>query len=125
MPVGLGQSRTVERLAGEPENSQKVRDRLKECRKMRAAFWRFAHSHYHAKPLSALTDAAALTWVVFFILVYVAALMAGWRPNGTEAIVGATLIGAPLTFGILHRRIRLEASKGSDALYRKRLETDQ
>lgn len=58
-----------------------------------------------------------------FFLVYVAAFLAGWWPNVSEAMVGAVLIGGPLTFGIAHRRIRLEASKGPGALYRKRVET--
>ena len=90
---------------------------------MKAAFWRFAHTHYHKRSLSSLTDLAALTWALFFALVYGAALLAGWWPSVSEATVGALLIGAPLTFGIAHRRIRLEASKGPDALYRKRVET--
>ncbi len=90
---------------------------------MKTVFWRFAHTHYHRKSLSSLTDLAALTWAVFFILVYSTAFLAGWWPNVSEAMIGAILIGAPLTFGIAHRRIRLEASKGPSALYRKRVET--
>ena len=92
---------------------------------MKAAFWRFAHSHYHSRPLSSLTDFAALTWALFFVLVYGAALLAGWGPSVTEALVGVVLIGAPLTFGFVHRRIRLEAAKGPDALYRKRVSTSR
>lgn len=88
---------------------------------MKAAFWRFAHSRYHSRPLSSLTDFAALVWAFFFVLVYSAALLAGWRPSVSEAMVGLVLIGAPLMFGIVHRRIRLEAAKGPDALYRKRV----
>lgn len=90
---------------------------------MKAAFWRFAHAHYHGKSLSSLTDLAALTWALFFLLVYGTALLSGWWPNASEAMVGVILIGAPLTFGIAHRRIRLEASKEPAALYRKRTET--
>ena len=39
-----------------------------------------------------------------------------------EAVVGTILIGVPLVGGVLHRRIRLEAAKAPDALYRKRIE---
>jgi hypothetical protein len=89
---------------------------------MKAAFWRFAHSHYQSKTPSRLTDFALMTWALFFTLVYGAALQAGWWPNVPEAMVGGVLIGVPLTLGILHRRIRLETFKGPDALYRKRIE---
>ncbi len=92
---------------------------------MKAAFWRFAHKHYHSKSLSSLTDFAALTWALFFVLVYGTALLAGWSPNVSEAMIGVSLIGLPLMFGIAHRRIRLEASKGPTALYRKRVETNR
>lgn len=89
---------------------------------MRAVFWRVAHKYYRSKPPSVLTEAAIFVWAVFFILVYSAALLAGWRPDVSEAIVGTILVGAPLTLGILHRRIRIEAAKGSEALYRKRIQ---
>ncbi len=93
---------------------------------MRAAFWRFAHKHYHRKAPSLLTDLAAFTWAAFFYLIYGAALLAGWRPNdATEVFVGAMLTAASLVLGILHRRIRIEASKGPDALYRKSLEANR
>jgi hypothetical protein len=90
---------------------------------MKAAFWRFAHRRYHSKSMSSLTDFAALAWALFFVLVYGAALLVGWWPDVSEALVGVALIGTPLTFGIVHRRIRLEASKGPDALYRKSVGT--
>ena len=51
--------------------------------------------------------------------------MAGWRPDVSEALVGIMLILASLAIGVLHRRIRIEASKGPDALYQKRLETNR
>lgn len=92
---------------------------------MTAAFWRFAHAHYHSKSLSPLTDVAALVWAFFFILVYGVALLAGWWPNVAEAIVGVSLVLVPLTFGLVHRRVRLEAVKGPDALYRKRVATNR
>ncbi|WP_342249406.1 hypothetical protein [Sphingomonas sp. OTU376] len=92
---------------------------------MKAAFWRFAHSRYHSRPISRLTDFAALTWAFLFVFVYSAALLAGWRPSVPETMIGLILIGAPLMFGIVHRRIRLEAAKGPDALYRKRVEASR
>ncbi|TYC96876.1 hypothetical protein [Novosphingobium sp. BW1] len=92
---------------------------------MKAAFWRFAHAHYHNKSLSKLADLAALIWGLFFVLVYGAALLSGWWPTMSEALAGISLIGVPLTFGIAHRRIRLEASKGPFALYRKRVEANR
>ena len=90
---------------------------------MKAAFWRFAHRHYHGKSLSRLPEFAALVWGLLFTFVYGAALLAGWWPTVPEAFVGALLTFAPLTFCLVHRRVRLEASKGPDALYRKRVQT--
>jgi ACR3 family arsenite efflux pump ArsB len=87
-------------------------------------FWRVAHKYYRGKSPSVLTEAATFIWALFFILVYGAALLSGWRPDVAEAFVGTVLIGVPLTIGVLHRRIRIEASKGSDALYRKRIEAN-
>ena len=92
---------------------------------MRTAFWRFAHEHYQGRQPMLLVDVAAFTWFAFFAFVYGAALLVGWRPNASEAIVGLLLIGGPLTVGVLHRRIRIEASKAPDALYRKRLLTQR
>ncbi|MCW6534286.1 hypothetical protein [Sphingomonas lycopersici] len=93
---------------------------------MRAAFWRVAHMRYHMKAPSRLTDLAAFTWAAFFILVYGAAILAGWRPNNAiEALVGLTLTATPLIVGILLRRVRIEASKGPNALYLKRVEASR
>lgn len=71
-----------------------------------------------------LTDLAAFIWFGFFALVYGSALVAGWLPSAVEALAGILLIGVPLSVGILHRRIRIEAAKAPDALYRKRIETN-
>jgi len=92
---------------------------------LRAAFWRFAHQHYHRRQPSLLVDVAAFTWFAFFAMAYGAALLADWRPNVSEALVGMLFVGGPFTFGMLHRRIRIEASKAPDALYRKRLLTNR
>lgn len=92
---------------------------------MKAAFWRFAHSRYQGRKPMLLTDLAAFVWFGFFALVYGGALIAGWLPSIIEAIVGILLIGVPLPVGILHRRIRIEAAKAPDALYRKRIETSR
>lgn len=92
---------------------------------MRAAFWRFAHKRYHMRAPTRFADVAALMWATLFILVYGGALLAGWRPDATEAFIGLVLTGVPLTFGVLHRRIQIEVSKAPDALYRKRLETNR
>lgn len=72
-----------------------------------------------------LTDLAAFMWFGFFALAYGRALIAGWLPSVIEAVVGILLIGVPLSVGILHRRIRIEAAKAPDALYRKRIETSR
>lgn len=92
---------------------------------MKASFWRFAYRRYQSRTLSRLTDFAALTWALFFVLFYGAALLTGWRPSASEAMLGVVLIGTPLTLGFVHRRIRLEAAKGPDALYRKMVATSQ
>jgi ACR3 family arsenite efflux pump ArsB len=92
---------------------------------MQAAFWRFAHRHYQVKKPMLVTDIAMFLWFTFFALVYSGAVLSGWVPGVAEAAVAILLIGAPLTLGILHRRIRIEAAKGPDALYRKRLETNR
>lgn len=88
---------------------------------MKAAFWRFAHQLYHGRRLSALNEAAAFTWCAFWALAYGVALLAGWLPDVAGGLVALLLVGSPLTFGLLHRRIRIEAAKAPDALYRKRL----
>ena len=90
---------------------------------MKAAFWRFAHMRYQRRKPMLLTDIAAFTWFAFFALVYGCALLTGWRPDVLETVVGTLLVGVPLVGGVLHRRIRLEAAKAPDALYRKRSET--
>jgi hypothetical protein len=92
---------------------------------MKAAFWRFAHQHYQSRTPLLLVDAAAFTWFAFFALIYVVALLAGWSPGFIEVLVGLLLVGGPLTVGVLHRRIRIEAAKAPDALYRKRLLTSR
>ncbi|PHQ62830.1 hypothetical protein [Sphingobium yanoikuyae] len=92
---------------------------------MKAAFWRFAHSRYQGRKPMLLTDIAAFMWFGFFVLVYGSAIIAGWLPSVIEAAVGILLIGGPLLIGILHRRIRIEAAKAPDALYRKRIETNR
>jgi hypothetical protein len=92
---------------------------------MKAAFWRYAHKRYHSKSMSILTELAFFTWSLFFVIVYGAALLAGWQPSVLEAILGAALIGAPTAVGFAHRLIRLEALKGPGALYRKRLATSR
>ena len=92
---------------------------------MRAAFWRFAHQHYQSRKPLILVDVAAFTWFAFFAVVYGAALLAGWLPNFIGVLVGLLLVGGPLALGVLHRRIRIEAAKGPDALYRKRLLTSR
>lgn len=90
---------------------------------MKAAFWRFAHKRYQIRKPSVLIDILAFTWFGFWALVYGSAVLAGWVPSAPEALAGFALIGLPLAFGVLHRRIRIEASKAPDALYRKRIET--
>ena len=90
---------------------------------MKAAFWRFAHQHYQSRKPLLLVDAAAFTWFAFSALIYGAALLAGWLPDFIELLVGLFLVGSPLLVGVLHRRIRIEATKSPDALYRKRLLT--
>jgi ACR3 family arsenite efflux pump ArsB len=92
---------------------------------MKAAFWRFAHRHYQLKKPMLLTDMAMFMWFAFFALVYGEAVLNGWVPGIAEVAVAILLLGAPLTLGILHRRIRIEAAKGPDALYRKRFETNR
>lgn len=92
---------------------------------MKAAFWRFAHRHYQIKKPMLVADITMFMWFVFFALVYGGSALNGWVPGTAEAVVAALLLGTPLTLGILHRRIRIEAAKGPDALYRKRLETNR
>jgi hypothetical protein len=88
---------------------------------MRAAFWKFAHKRYQSRRPHVLVEFAAFSWFTFFTVVYGAALAAGWIPDLTEALVGIALVALPFTAGVLHRRIRVEANKSPDALYRKRL----
>ncbi|AOH84609.1 hypothetical protein AWL63_12155 [Sphingomonas panacis] len=108
-----------------PETRRYDRPKVEIEGGMRAAFWRFAHQHYHGRKPLFLVDVAAFTWFAFFALIYGAALLAGWLPDFIEALVGLFLIGGPLMLGVLHRRIRIEAAKSPDALYRKRLLTSR
>lgn len=48
-------------------------------------------------------------------------MLAGWLPTIIETVVGVMLVVGPLALGLLHRRIRIEAAKGPDAIYRKRI----
>ncbi len=88
---------------------------------VKAAFWRFAHSHYQTKKPLFLAEAALFVWFTFFALVYGSAVLAGWLPTIIETVVGVMLVFGPLALGLMHRRIRIEAAKGPDALYRKRV----
>jgi uncharacterized membrane protein (DUF485 family) len=93
---------------------------------MKAAFWRFAHGLYQGRKPKLITEVAAFVWFAFFAFIYAGAFIAGWMPTSiVEAIVGTALIGVPLAVGILHRRIRIEAVKAPDALYRKRIENSR
>jgi len=60
-----------------------------------------------------------IVWGMFFLFVYAAALVSGWRPDFVEAAIGLALTVVPLAAGAMHFVVRAEASKGSDALYRK------
>lgn len=91
---------------------------------MEATFWRLAHQHYQGRKPQLLTEVTVFTWFAFFALVYGAALFSGWTPSLLEAFVGVLLLGGPLCYGLMHRRIRIEASKAPDALYRKRVATN-
>ncbi|PXA91486.1 hypothetical protein DMC47_25610 [Nostoc sp. 3335mG] len=64
-------------------------------------------------------------WFAFFALVYALGLLAGRVLNGMEALVGLVSVSGPLTLGVLYRRIRVEAAKSPDALYRKMLQTNR
>lgn len=78
---------------------------------MRAAFWRFAHQHYHATRLTFVVELAAFTWMMFFTVTYAAAFIAGWWPDLPAGLVETVLIATPIAFGLFHRRIRLEAAR--------------
>ena len=87
---------------------------------MNELFWRVAHRRYHHRVPGRLPEAALLVGGFFFLIVYSAALIAGWKPgDGLDVILGLAMTLVPLVMGAVHWRIRVEASKGSDALYRK------
>jgi len=92
---------------------------------MQEWFWAFAYRHYHGKNLGRLIEAAVMTWGVFFVLVYMSAVVGGWIPNLADAVLGIFLSITPIFVGLAHRRIRIEAAKGNDALYRKLLAVRQ
>lgn len=89
--------------------------------RLKGAFWRFAHQRYQMRKPRWQWELIAFFWAGFFGLAYVIGLVADFR--GTVAILpGAILfVVTPALLGWLHRVIRLERNKGSDALYRKRL----
>jgi hypothetical protein len=87
---------------------------------MREAFWRFAHRRYHNRRPPLGTEITLFLWGGFFAFVYSVAILEGWRPDGLAGVlVGVMLTIVPLTIGALHFRIRIEAGKGPDALYKK------
>jgi len=86
---------------------------------VRRLFWQFAHRKYHRRKLSFLAELAVLSWASLFCVIYGGAFLKGWRPDGIEAVVTILLTIVPLLWVALHWRIRVEAAKGDDALYRK------
>jgi len=90
---------------------------------LKKAFWGFAMRHYSIRKPSLFAEVPAFMWFGFFVFVYGGALLKGWRPGSIiEVVVGMFLVGLPGTFGFLHCRIRIEAAKSRDALYRKWLQ---
>ena len=89
--------------------------------RLRSAFWRFAHERYQSRAPRWQWELIAFFWAGLFGLAYLGGLLADFR--GTLAILpGAILfVVSPALLGWLHRLIRLEQNKGSDALYRKRI----
>jgi len=61
-------------------------------------------------------------WGGLFLVAFLASFITDWlrTTNNLGAIIFAAL---PLSFALLHRRIRIERAKGPDALYRKMLAT--
>jgi len=89
----------------------------------RQAFWRFAYKRYRGRRPSRLFELLLFSWATLFLAAYGGALIADFRYGLGFVIPGLFVVGLPLTFGLMHRRIRLERAKGPDALYRKRLAT--
>jgi hypothetical protein len=93
---------------------------------IRTVFWIMAHKRYHGRRLSFLVEFGLFSWATFFIIGYLSAFCAGWVPRQVgEIIVAIALLLGPLIGAIAYRRIRVESLKGSDALYRKRVEVER
>ncbi|OPH84273.1 hypothetical protein [Nitrobacter vulgaris] len=72
------------------------------------------------KPLL-LAEVPLFAWFTFFALVYGSAMLARWLPTMIKTVLGVMLVVGPLALALLRRHIRIEAAKGPDALYRKRI----
>jgi ACR3 family arsenite efflux pump ArsB len=90
---------------------------------VRGAFWRFAHWRYHPRRPSRVVEITLFTWGCFFAAAFLVSFVTDWA-KVTNYVGAVFFVGVPLSIGFLHRRIRLERSKGNDALYRKRLATN-
>jgi len=87
---------------------------------VKAAFWRFAHRRYQIRKPSILAEAALFVWGGLWNVVFVASFVSDWV-RVTNYIGTVIFAGLPLAMGFMHRRIRIERAKGTDALYRKRI----
>ncbi len=84
-------------------------------------FWLLAHKRYQTRKPIRGWETAAFIWSGLAAVIYGGALLIDFSGNMRFIPPGLIAVGLPLVLGVLHRKIRLEQSKGPDALYRKRL----
>ena len=88
--------------------------------KLKALFWRFAHSRYNARNPSKFYERLLYVMASMFAFSWSFALLTNWSANRDNILNAILLVGVPLCLALAMRRIRHEKSKGNEALYLKR-----
>jgi hypothetical protein len=91
---------------------------------IRAAFWKFAHRRYHARPMSIAMEYSIAAWVVTIIAAFGIFLFLDFDHAFRYLVLGVVLAVVPSAIALLHRVIRLEKAKSRHALLNKRREAE-
>jgi hypothetical protein len=89
--------------------------------KIKALFWRFAHSRYNGRNPSKFYERLLYIWAGMFALVWGFAFITDWSANRDSILTAFLVVVIPLGVALAMRRIRHERAKGNEALYLKRM----
>lgn len=90
-------------------------------KKIKAIFWRFAHSRYNGRDPSKFFERLLYFWAGMFALAWAFALVTNWAANRDNILNAILLVAMPFGLALAMRRIRQEREKGGEALYVKRI----